>query len=58
MRRNEGGIRQQLLPGAADVDQVVAVGAIAVEEDDELLGRTGARLEPRSIEFNGHSLLH
>ena len=53
MRRHEGGIRQQTLPGAADVDQVVAVGAIAVQEHDELLGRAGARLEARAVEF-GH----
>ena len=39
MRRDERGVRQQPLPGPADVDQVVAVGAIAVQEHDEALGR-------------------
>jgi hypothetical protein len=38
------------LPGAADLDQVVAVGAIAVQENDELLCRAGAGRKPRSIE--------
>ncbi len=36
VRRHEGGVRQQALPGAADLDQVVAVGAVAVQEHHEL----------------------
>ena len=36
MRRHEGGLRQQRLPGAADLDEVVAVGAIAVQEHHQL----------------------
>ena len=41
MRRDERGVRQQRLPGAADVDQVVAVGAVAVQEHDQPLGLAG-----------------
>src|SRR5438552_2968198 len=33
VRRNEGGVRQLSLPVAADVEEVVAVRAIAVHED-------------------------
>src|SRR5579863_8444710 len=44
MRRYEGGVRQQVLPGAPELDQVVAVGAVTMEEDDELARRAaGAR---------------
>ena len=42
MRRHERGVRQHRLPGAADVDQVVAVGAIAVQEHHEALGLAAA----------------
>ena len=42
------------LPGAADIDQVVAVGAIAVQEHHQPLGLAAWRLEPRSVEFTGH----
>ena len=38
MRRDEGGMRQDARPFAAQADQVVAVGAIAVQEHHELLG--------------------
>ena len=57
VRRDEGGVRQQALPGAADLDQVVAVGAIAVQEHDELARRSRTRLEPRTVEFSGHQAL-
>ena len=50
MRRDESGLRQNLLPSAADLDQVVAVGAIAMQEDDELSGRAGAWRQPRTVE--------
>jgi hypothetical protein len=48
-------LRQILLPGAADLDEVVAVGAIAVQEHDKLARGPGARREPRTVEFNSHS---
>ncbi len=55
VRRHEGGMRQESLPGAADVDEVVAVRAVAMQEHDELARRPGARLEPRTVELSGHS---
>ena len=54
MRGRERRLRQILLPGAADLDQIVAVGAVAVQEHHELSRRPGARREPRTIELNGH----
>ncbi len=36
MRRDERRLRQQLLPGAADLDQIVAVGAITMKKHDQL----------------------
>ena len=36
MRRDERGLRQDRLPLLAERDQVVAVGTVAVKEDDEL----------------------
>ena len=53
MRRDEGGIGQELLPLLADLDEVVAVCAIAVQEDDELLRRAGTGQETGTGEF-GH----
>ena len=53
VRRHERGVRQQALPGAADLDQVVAVGAIAVQEHHELPRGAGARLDAAwAIEFS------
>ena len=52
VRRDEGGVGQQALPGAADIDQVVAVGAVAVQEDDELLRFARARRQARAVEFS------
>src|SRR5262249_12231579 len=49
--RDKSGIRQEPLPGAADVDEVVAVGAIAVQKHHQLARRSGARLESRSVEL-------
>ncbi len=54
MRRDEGGLRQVLLPGAADVDEIVAVGAVAVQKDDELSRGAGARIKPRTVKLSGH----
>ena len=54
VRRHEGRLRQELLPGAADVDEIVAVGAVAMQEHHKLLRRSGARRQPRTIEFSGH----
>src|SRR5581483_1225237 len=36
VRRSECRIRQQALPGAPEVDEIVAIGAVAVEKDDKL----------------------
>src|SRR5262249_61460189 len=58
MRRRERRLGQERLPGAADVDEIVAVGAIAVEKHDELAGLACTRLEPRTVELCGHSPLH
>ena len=38
----------------AELDQVVAVGAVAVQEHDELLGPAALGLEARSGQFGGH----
>ena len=46
MRRHECRLRQQLLPGAADLDEIVAVGTIAVQEHHKLPRRAGARRQP------------
>ena len=48
---------QKPMPGAADVDQVIAVGAVAMQEHDQLARRAaGARLEPRTIELGRRKL--
>jgi hypothetical protein len=57
MRRGERRLRQVLLPGAADIDQIVAVGTIAVQKHDELTCGTGARRQSRTIELSRHSFL-
>ena len=54
MWADEGGMRQQPLPGAADLDEVVTVGAVAVQEHHQLARRSRARLEPRTVELSGH----
>ena len=59
VRRYEHRVRQQLLPGAAELDQVVTVGAVAVQKDHKLSRHAGARrkswsIKPRAIEFSGH----
>src|SRR5262245_22703701 len=57
MWRDERGPRQQPLPGAANLNQVVAVGAIAMQEHHELTRRAAlARLEPRSVQFSRHGV--
>jgi hypothetical protein len=43
VRRYESGIRQQALPSPADVDQIVAVGAVAVQEHHQIFGGAGFR---------------
>ena len=50
MRRDEGGVGQQRLPLPADVEEVVAVGAIAVQEDDEAAGGAGAGRQTGAVE--------
>src|SRR5437660_531317 len=52
VRGDEGCLGQESLPRPADVDEVVAVGAVAVQEHDELARRSRARLEPRTVEFS------
>src|ERR1700733_8464985 len=51
VRRDERRVRQQRLPGAADLDQIVAVGAIAVEKNDELPCGPRSRTKPRAIKL-------
>jgi len=58
VRRDEGGMGQHFLPCAADLDQVVAVSTIAVQENDELLGRAGTGRKPRSIECPDSGVRH
>ena len=54
MRRDEGGMGQERRPFAPEPDQVVAVGAIAVEEHHELLRRAaGGGRQARSVESSG-----
>ncbi len=50
VRRDKFGIGQQRLPFRREADEVVAVGAIAVEQDDELLGLAVLREKTRSVE--------
>jgi hypothetical protein len=52
MRRHKGGMREQVLPYTADLDQIVAVRAVTVEENDELAGGSArARLYPGTVEL-------
>src|SRR6185369_17039778 len=43
--------------GAAELDEIVAVGAIAVEQHDQLPRSAGAWREPWTVELSGHSCL-
>src|SRR4029078_3696619 len=52
MWRHERGIGHNDLPCTAGRNQVVAVGAIAVEEDHKLTRASRARLKARSVEFS------
>jgi hypothetical protein len=36
MRRRKCRIRQEALPGTADLDQIVTVGAVAMQENNQL----------------------
>ena len=58
MRRNKRRVRQQPLPLAADLDQILAVGPIAVQEHDQVTRRARTRIEPRAVELSGHPILH
>src|SRR5262249_60407483 len=51
MRRNERRVRQQLLPHFADLDQIVAVGAVTVKKDHELARAAGARGKSGTIKL-------
>ena len=55
MRRNESRVRQQWLPHFADLDQVVAVGAVTVKKDHKLPRAAGARGKSGTIKLCGHS---
>ena len=55
MRRDERRLRQQLLPHPANLDEVVAVGAVAVQKHDQLARRSRQRRKPRTIKLSGHS---
>ena len=54
VRRDERRLRQQRLPRPADLDQVVAVGAIAVHEHDQLARGSAFRRKPRTVDLTGH----
>ena len=54
VRRNESGVGQQLPPLPAELDEVVAVGAVAVQEHDQPLGGSGLGIEARAGQFGGH----
>ena len=56
VRRDKSRLREEALPGAAELDEVVTVGSVAVQEDHQRLRRPRARLEPWSVELSGHSL--
>ena len=47
--RDEGCVRQPLPPRMADVDQIVAVGAIAMQQHDELSGGAGERRNAQPV---------
>src|SRR5712675_1587423 len=52
VRGDEGGVRQQALPGAPDFDQVVAVGTVAMQKYHKLARRAAvARLKSWSIKI-------
>src|SRR5215510_15168130 len=53
--RNECGVGQQALPGAPDLDQIVAIGAVAMKKDHQLACASRARLKARSVEFSHSS---
>src|SRR5712692_2830603 len=58
VRRDEGRLRQDRLPRAADLDQIVAVGAVAVQKHHELpRGALPTRGEARTVERSGHANL-
>src|SRR5580704_15089508 len=52
--RHERRLRHQPLPGLADIDEVIAVGAIAMQEYNELARRPRTRRQPRTIKLCGH----
>ena len=49
VRRGEGSAGEALGPDAAEVDEIVAVGAVAVQEDDERVGLPPSR-DARPVE--------
>ena len=49
MRRDEIGVGKEGAPLAADLDEIGAVGAVAVKKNDELLWLAGTRLHSRTI---------
>src|SRR5882757_3072963 len=57
VRRDERGLWQQPLPGAADLNQIVAIGAVAMQEHYELACCAACvRLKPWSVQFSRHGV--
>ena len=51
---HERGIGQPLPPAVAQSDEIVAVGAVAVQQHHQRGRRAPRRLQPRPIELSGH----
>ena len=57
VRRDKGSAGQQISPLLADRDQIVAVGAISVQKDDELIRPLRFCRKARSVERCRHNLI-
>lgn len=57
MRGHEGRVRQDRLPLLAERDQILAIGAVAMEEDHELF-RIGLGPKARTVDQTCHAYLH
>ena len=53
--RNERCIGQHRRPPSADLDQIVAVGAVTVQEDHQAACDTAGRRKPRPVELGRHA---
>src|SRR6185437_2019783 len=55
IRRDKGRVRQEARPFAAQADQIVTVGAVAMQEHNELLWRAASgRRKARSVKGERH----